>query len=99
MLNDFLDLAVYNLIINKTICEGAIIMDKVILKQEKVTIPTYEISDYDKNPMFLEKRVYQGSSGRVYPHPVCEGVSDVKTDKEYNANFLGKRLYSCNDFT
>ena len=57
MLNDFLDLAVYNLIINKTICEGAIIMDKVILKQEKVTIPTYEISDYDKNPMFLEKRV------------------------------------------
>ncbi len=29
-------------------------MDKVILKQEKVTIPTYEISDYDKNPMFLE---------------------------------------------
>ena len=55
MLNDFLDLAVYNLIINKTIIR-AIIMDKVILKQEKVTIPTYEISDY-KNPMFLEKRV------------------------------------------
>ncbi len=63
-------------------------MGKVILRQEKVTIPTYEISDYDKNPMFLEKRVYQGSSGRVYPHPVCEGVSDVKTDKEYNAIFL-----------
>ncbi len=63
-------------------------MSEVILRQEKVTIPTYEISDYDKNPMFLEKRVYQGSSGRVYPHPVCEGVSDVKTDKEYNAIFL-----------
>lgn len=63
-------------------------MSKVILRQEKVIIPTYEISDYDKNPMFLEKRVYQGSSGRVYPHPVCEGVSDVKTDKEYNAIFL-----------
>lgn len=63
-------------------------MNKVILRQEKVTIPTYEIADYDKNPMFLEKRVYQGSSGRVYPHPVCEGVSDVKTDKEYNAVFL-----------
>lgn len=63
-------------------------MSKVILRQEKVTIPTYELSDYDKNPMFLEKRVYQGSSGRVYPHPVCEGVSDVKTDREYNAIFL-----------
>lgn len=63
-------------------------MSKVILKQEKIVIPTYEISEYDKNPMFLEKRVYQGSSGRVYPHPVCEGVADVKTDKEYNAIFL-----------
>ncbi len=63
-------------------------MNKTIVRQERVTIPTYEISDYDKNPMFLEKRVYQGSSGRVYPHPVCEGVADVKTDKEYNAIFL-----------
>jgi len=63
-------------------------MEKVTVRQEKITIPTYEIADYDKNPMFLEKRVYQGSSGRVYPHPVCEGVSDIKTDKEYNAIFL-----------
>ncbi|MBQ3425582.1 MAG: DUF5107 domain-containing protein [Clostridia bacterium] len=63
-------------------------MAEVVLRHEKVTIPTYEISEYDKNPMFLEKRVYQGSSGRVYPHPVCEGVSDIKTDKEYDAIFL-----------
>lgn len=55
---------------------------------KKVTIPTYEIEAYDKNPMFLEKRVYQGSSGRVYPHPVCEGVKDEKVDKEYEAVFL-----------
>ena len=32
-----------------------------------VTIPTYGTGKPDKNPMFLEKRVYQGSSGRVYP--------------------------------
>lgn len=62
--------------------------NKVTVRQQKVTIPTYEIAEYDKNPMFLEKRVYQGSSGRVYPHPVCEGVADVKTDHEYNAIFL-----------
>ena len=30
-------------------------------------IPTYHPLPPDKNPMFLEKRVYQGSSGRVYP--------------------------------
>ncbi len=63
-------------------------MGTVKVRQENVIIPTYEIAEYDRNPMFLEKRVYQGSSGRVYPHPVCEGVSDEKTDKEYHAVFL-----------
>ncbi len=38
--------------------------------EETVTIPTYGVGAPNKNPMFLEKRVYQGSSGRVYPHPV-----------------------------
>ncbi len=63
-------------------------MKKVESVVKKVIIPTYEIAEYDKNPMFLEKRVYQGSSGRVYPHPVCEGVADEKTDKEYTAVIL-----------
>lgn len=63
-------------------------MKNVEVRVENVIIPTYEIAEYDKNPMFLEKRVYQGSSGKVYPHPVCEGVADVKTDKEYEAVFL-----------
>lgn len=63
-------------------------MGEVKVRIEKTVIPTYEIAEYDKNPMFLEKRVYQGSSGRVYPHPVCEGVADIKTEKEYEAIFL-----------
>lgn len=40
--------------------------------EEDVVIPTYEIGAPDKNPMFLEKRVYQGSSGKVYPYPTTE---------------------------
>jgi tetratricopeptide (TPR) repeat protein len=55
---------------------------------EKVTIPTYVIGQPEKNPMFLEKRVYQGSSGVVYPHPVIEQISDEKTEQEYRAVFL-----------
>ncbi|MCL6101331.1 MAG: DUF5107 domain-containing protein [Bacteroidetes bacterium] len=55
---------------------------------EKVVIPTYGIGKPEKNPMFLEKRVYQGSSGVVYPHPVIEKILDEKTDKEWNAVFL-----------
>lgn len=55
---------------------------------EKVTIPTYEIGEAEKNPIFLDKRVYQGSSGKVYPYPAVEKISDVKTDKEYMAVWL-----------
>ena len=29
--------------------------------------PDLSADAMDKNPMFLEKRVYQGSSGKVYP--------------------------------
>ena len=56
--------------------------------REIVTIPTYEIGQPEKNPIFLEKRVYQGSSGVVYPYPVIESISDEKTDKEWMAVFL-----------
>ena len=38
--------------------------------------------------MFLEKRVYQGSSGKVYPYPTIEKISQEKTDKVYKAVFL-----------
>ncbi|WP_051478055.1 DUF5107 domain-containing protein [Paenibacillus sp. FSL R7-277] len=51
-------------------------------------IPTYEAGAADPNPMFLEKRVYQGSSGRVYPHPVIESISNVKQDRAYKLIIL-----------
>ena len=51
-------------------------------------IPTYGIGKPEKNPMFLEKRVYQGSSGVVYPHPVIEKILDEKEYREWNAVFL-----------
>ena len=56
--------------------------------RELVTIPTYEVGKPEKNPIFLEKRVYQGSSGVVYPYPVIEKISDKKVDKEYQAIWL-----------
>ena len=56
--------------------------------EEMVVIPTYEAAEPDRNPLFLEKRVYQGSSGKVYPHPVIDKISDVKVNKEYTALFL-----------
>ncbi len=63
-------------------------MQEVKAWKELVTIPTYEVGEPEKNPVFLEKRVYQGSSGVVYPHPVIEKISDEKIDKEWQAVFI-----------
>lgn len=61
---------------------------KVKVWEEEVIIPTYGIGKSEKNPMFFEKRVYQGSSGAVYPYPVVESISDVCEDKSYHAVYL-----------
>ena len=55
---------------------------------EQVLIPTYAIGKEEKNPIFLEKRVYQGSSGSVYPYAVVEKIEDEKKDVAYDAYFL-----------
>ena len=56
--------------------------------EDEIMLPTYEAGEEEKNPMFLEKRVYQGSSGVVYPYPVVEKVFDEKKDKRYKALFI-----------
>ena len=56
--------------------------------RELITIPTYKAGKPEKNPLFLEKRVYQGSSGVVYPYPVIESIADEKTDEQYLAVWL-----------
>lgn len=42
--------------------------------------------------MFLEKRVYQGSSGAVYPLPVIDRIDDKKQDKVWQAIYLENRF-------
>ncbi len=66
-------------------------IDRVHVWAERLSIPTYGLGQADKNPMFLEKRVYQGSSGVVYPYPVIDRVFDEPTDQPYTALFLENR--------
>lgn len=61
---------------------------KAAIWEKKIMIPTYEIGEAEKNPIFLDKRVYQGSSGKVYPYPTVERISEEKRDKEYTAVWL-----------
>ena len=63
-------------------------ISKVSVWEEAVVIPTYETRKPDRYTLFLEKRVYQGSSGKVYPHSIINQISDKKTDKTYKAVFL-----------
>jgi tetratricopeptide (TPR) repeat protein len=53
-----------------------------------VAIPTYHPLSPDKNPMFLEKRVYQGSSGRVYPLPFTDRISTEAQEHPWQAVHL-----------
>ncbi len=56
--------------------------------REDLVIPTYEIGEAEKNPIFLEKRVYQGSSGVVYPYPVVEKIGDEPVDHTWHAVWI-----------
>lgn len=56
--------------------------------EETRDIPTYGTGKPDKNPMFLEKRIYQGSSGKVYPHPVIDSIEDEAKMKSYRLIIL-----------
>jgi tetratricopeptide (TPR) repeat protein len=64
------------------------INSQVSVWEENFVIPTYGVGKPEKNPIFLENRVYQGSSGVVYPHPVIEKILDEKHDQTYRALFL-----------
>ena len=63
-------------------------MDKAKVYEQVVTIPTYKAAEPEKSPLFIEKRAYQGSTGKVYPLPVTEKVSDTKEDVPYHAVIL-----------
>ena len=43
--------------------------------RQPVSIQTYAPQAPTPNPMFLETRVYQGSSGRIYPLPFVDRIA------------------------
>lgn len=63
-------------------------MKQVRVWEETVTLPTYKAAEAEKSPLFLENRAYQGSTGKVYPLPVTEKISDTKEDVTYRAVYL-----------
>lgn len=64
---------------------------RVRIWSEDVLLPTYKVGEPSPHPMFLEKRVYQGSSGRTYPYPVIDRIFDERRDELHPALFLENR--------
>jgi tetratricopeptide (TPR) repeat protein len=56
--------------------------------RQPVTIDTYLPERPDRYPAYLEKRVYQGSSGQVYPMPFHERISQEKRPRDWDAIHL-----------
>ncbi|MCP5520577.1 MAG: DUF5107 domain-containing protein [Verrucomicrobiales bacterium] len=61
---------------------------RVRVRQERITLPTYLPAAPDRNPMFLEKRVYQGSSGKVYPLPFIDRIAEEPVPREWQAIWI-----------
>jgi tetratricopeptide (TPR) repeat protein len=87
-------------------------LSPVVVRRERLVLPTYQPLAPDKNPMFLEKRVFQGSSGRVYPLPFTDRVAEEPTPHPWDAVTienaylsvvilpeLGGRIYRAKDKT
>jgi len=53
--------------------------------EQDVEILTYAPGVPERNPMFLERRVYQGSSGRVYPLPFIDRIAIEPLPKLWRA--------------
>ena len=64
----------------------------VTAKIQPLTIPTYPLGEPEKNPLFFEKRVYQGSCGKVYPVPFIDKVYDEPIDHTYQSVLLENDL-------
>ena len=62
--------------------------DAVEVRVEDLVIPTYLPDLPDKNPMFLETRVYQGSSGKVYPLPFTGRIAEKPVDRKWKAIWI-----------
>jgi tetratricopeptide (TPR) repeat protein len=60
----------------------------VRVRIEDRVFPTYLPAWPDRNPMFLEKRVYQGSSGKVYPLPFTDRISEQPVNRKWKAIWI-----------
>ena len=60
----------------------------VTVHEENIAIPTYLAGEPEPNPMFYFGRNSQGAEGRVYPYPLYDSLTDIKSNKTYRIVYL-----------
>lgn len=60
----------------------------VKVNEQTILIPTYLSGPPDPNPMFYFGQGSQGAEGRVYPYPLYDNLSNVKSNKAYRIVYL-----------
>lgn len=60
----------------------------VQVAEQSIVLPTYLAGEPEPNPMFYFGRVSQGAEGRVYPYPLYDTLTSVKTNKTYQIVYL-----------
>ncbi len=72
--------------------QSALAEGRPVAWSEPLSILTYPAAEPSVYPMYLDHRVYQGSSGKVYPLPFTEAVSDTAEPREWQAVHLENRF-------
>jgi tetratricopeptide (TPR) repeat protein len=67
---------------------GSARADSVRISEQEVTIPTYLAGEPEPNPMFYFGQNSQGAAGRVYPYPLYDTLTNIKSNKLYRIVYL-----------
>jgi len=92
--------------------QQALAQSTVKIYETDENIPTYLAGPPDPNPMFFFGKQSQGAEGRIYPYPLYDNLTNIKSDKTYHLVYLeneyvkisilpeiGGRLFSAVDKT
>lgn len=60
----------------------------VTITEVDVSIPTYLAGPPDPNPMFFFGKQSQGAEGRIYPYPLYDNLTNVRSSKTYHIVYL-----------
>ena len=67
---------------------SAVGASSVKVTEQDVVIPTYLAGAPEPNPMFYFGRQSQGAEGRVYPYPLYDTLTGIKSNKTYQIVYL-----------